>query len=463
MGALDQYITLYRDHRALIDENSAEPLNALRDEAARRLDAMSLPPRGSENFENIDLDRMLATDYGINLQKLNIDVNPEMTFRCEVPVTTKALMMMINDTFAAGAEAFDSLPDGVDVGSLREFGRIYPREVGEYYGKGADMDNPIVALNTMLAQDGLYLRVRRGVRLNEPLQLVNILSAAMPLMAVRRLLIVIEDDAEARLLVCDHTQRDDKDLMALETVEIFVGRNSRLDYYHIEESTERTSRLSALYMRQQQDSQVNIDGMTLFNGTTRNEYYCRFEGEGGGLRLYGMGIEDRDRVISTFTHIDHAVPRCKSDELFKFTVDDNANGAFTGRIHVAEGAVKTEAYQANRNLVGAGEAKMQSKPQLEIYNDDVKCSHGCAIGQLDPMQVFYMRTRGLSEQQATLLLRQAFMADVIAAVDLPQLRERLHLLTERRFAGLESACGTCAHCRRDNCRHGADNKETHND
>lgn len=115
---------------------------------------------------------------------------------------------------------------------------------------------------------------------------------------------------------------------------------------------------------------------------------------------------------------------------------------------MAPGAVKTEAYQANRNLVGAPEAKMYSKPQLEIYNDDVKCSHGCAIGQLDPMQVFYMRTRGLTEETARQLLRQAFMADVIAAVDVPSLRDRLRLLTERRFAGLQSACGRCTKCTR---------------
>ena len=444
MGALDQYIALYREHSGLIDANSGAPLNALRAKAAERLAGMRLPRKGDENFENIDLEEMLAPDFGINLRKVNIDVNPDQTFRCDVPVSSQSVMMNINDTFTASPEAFDTVPDGVDVGSLSEFARLNPEEVEKYYGKIADMDNPIVALDTMFAQDGLYVRVRRGVHLEKPLQLVNILSDSMPLMAVRRVLVVIEDDASAKLLVCDHSQRDDVRLMALETVEIHVGDNARFDYYSIEESTESTSRLSALYVTQGEGSDVNIDGMTLFNGTTRNEYYCRFRGRHGGLRLYGMGIEDRERVLSTYTRIDHDVPDCKSDELFKVTVDDKASGAFTGRIYVAEGAVKTEAYQASRNLVGNSGAKMFSKPQLEIYNDDVKCSHGCAIGQLDPMQVFYMRTRGLSEKTARLLLRQAFMADVIAAIDVPSLRDRLHILTERRFAGLESACGTCS-------------------
>lgn len=443
MGALDQYLTLYREHRGLIDTNSAAPLNALRAEAAERLSGMRLPRKGDENFDNIDLEEMLAPDFGINLRKVDIDVNPAQTFRCDVPVSSQSVMMNINDTFAASPEAFDTVPDGVDVGSLSELASLYPEIVEKYYGRIADMDNPIVALDTLFAQDGLFVRVHRGVHVDKPLQLVNILSGAMPLMAVRRVLIVVEDDASAKLLVCDHSQRDDVRLMSLETVEIHVGDGARFDYYNIEESTESTSRLSALYMTQGEGSQVNIDGITLFNGTTRNEYYCRFTGRHAGLRLYGMGIEDSRRVLSTYTRIDHDVPDCKSDELFKVTVDDNASGDFTGRIYVAEGAVRTEAYQASRNLVGNSGARMYSKPQLEIYNDDVKCSHGCAIGQLDPLQVFYMRTRGLSEQTARLLLRQAFMADVIAAVDVAALRDRLHILTERRFAGLESACGTC--------------------
>lgn len=441
MNPLEQYLELYRSHRDEIDANGAPVLNALRDDAFRRLEGMTLPARGDENFENIDPGAILAPDYGINLRKAPVEFDPGMTFRCDVPLASQSVMMNVNDTFAAATDAYDSLPDGVDAGSLREFARLAPAEVAEYYGRIADPGNPVVALDTLLAQDGLYLRVRRGVRLERPLQLVNILTGSAPLMAVRRMLVIIEDEAECKLVACDHTQRDDLDMLALETVEIYVGRRARFDYCHIEESSRKTSRLSALYLRQQEASSVNIDGMTLFNGKTRNEYHCRFEGENAGLRLYGMGIEDKERVISTYTHIDHAVPRCKSDELFKFTVDDSASGAFTGRIHVAPGAVGTEAYQANRNLVGSPEARMNSKPQLEIYNDDVKCSHGCAIGQLDPLQVFYMRTRGLTEAEARLLLRQAFMSDVIAAVDVPSLRDRLHMLAERRFAGMETACG----------------------
>ena len=444
MGALQQYLDLYDAHRGMIDAGGARPLNSLRPAAREALAKHGLPKAGSENYENIDLDTMLAPDYGLNIDRIPLDVSAAPTFRCDVPMITTAPAICINDALQPLPEQLAvSLPEGVTLCSLRQRALDYPEEIEEYYGRIADPDNPLVALDTMLAQDGLYLRVARGVRLEQPLQLVNILSAAIPLMAVRRVLIVMEPDSEASLLVCDHSQRSDIGLLSLQTIEIHVGRGAHFEYYDIEESSESTSRISTLWLRQEADSYAKIDGITLFNGRTRNEYYCRFSGENASLRLMGMGIEDSDSVASTYTRIDHQKPRCHSNELFKYSVEGNARAEFTGLIYVAPGAVKTEAYQANRNLVGAPTAKMFSKPQLEIYNDDVKCSHGTAIGQLDEMQVFYMRTRGLSEATARLLLRQAFMADVIDGVDIESLRERLRHLVECRFAGAESACSSC--------------------
>lgn len=444
MSAIRQYLDLYYEHRKLIDAYGANPLNAMRQLAAEKLAARKLPKADSDNYENCDLESLLSPDYGINLADVNIDVNPAATFRCDVPMLTSSLFMLVNDTYAESRNSRQDLPEGVEIGSLRKVALDYPDLVAKYYGKAASTDNPIVALNTLLAQDGLFLRVKRGTRLEKPLQLVNILANGAPLMAVRRVLVIIEEDAAAKLLVCDHTQNPDVDFMSLETVEIFVDKHGELDYYNLEESTEKTRRLFSLYLRQEADSIVSIDGITLFNGYSRNEYHCSFNGENSQLHLYGMGIEDDERSVSTYTRIDHNVPRCNSNELFKFTLDDKARGAFTGRIYVAPGAVKTEAYQSNRNLVGSNEARMESKPELEIYNDDVKCSHGTAIGQLDEMQMFYMRTRGLDSATARLLLKQAFMSDIIDRIRVDSLRDRLRILVERRFAGETSACSSCS-------------------
>lgn len=443
MSALQQYIDLYNRHKSLVDSGSAQVLNDLRNSAFEVLSDMELPAKGSENYETTDLEEILSPDYGVNVGRVNIDVNPAATFHCGVPSLSTSLFFSVNDLYAEANDARLGLPEGMYVGSLRRFAINHPEICERYYGRCADIKNPVVALNTMLAQDGIAIWVKRGVKVDKPIQIVNILQNGAPLMAVRRVLVILEEDSELKVLTCDHTQNPDVEFLALQTIEIFADRNSRLDYYDLEESTEKTSRLSAMYVKEGEGCELVIDGITLYNGTTRNEYHALFEGENASLHLYGMGIEDRCRHLDTYSRIEHKKGNCKTDELFKYVLDDDATGAFTGLIKVEQGADKTEAYQNNRNIVGSDNAKMFSKPQLEIYDDDVKCSHGTATGQLDDMQVFYMRTRGLSEHTAKLLLKQAFMADVIDAVRLPGLKERLHMLVERRFAGSVSSCAAC--------------------
>lgn len=443
MSALTQYIDLYKGHGTLVNANSADVLNGRRGEALKVLENMTLPPKGSENYEVSDLEKILSPDFGVNIARVNIDVNPSATFHCGVPSLSTSLFLQVNDIYAESKDAREGLPEGMFVGSLREFATKFPEIAATRYGSLADLNNPIVALNTLLAQDGIAVWVGKGVKVEKPLQIVNILQNGMPLMAVRRVLVILEEGAEVKILSCDHTQNPEQDFLSLQTIELFAGKNCVLDYYDLEESSERTSRLSSLYLRQEEGSNVMIDGITLYNGTTRNAYFCRFDGAHASLKLYGMGIEDRQRHLDTYSRVVHAEKDCKTDELFKYVVDDEAVGAFAGLIHVLQGADKTEAYQSNRNIVGSDKARMFSKPQLEIYDDDVKCSHGTATGQLDGMQVFYMRTRGLPEATARLLLKQAFMADVIEGVRLHGLQDRLHLLVEKRFAGGASSCGSC--------------------
>lgn len=442
MGAIQQYTSLFRDHSGLIDANSAPVINALRPAAMEALERRELPRLGSEDYPVTDLDAILAPDYGLNLAKVSIEVDPRSAFRCGVPRVSTHMGFLLNDIFVPSPEVSE-LPEGVLFTSLRKAAVERPELVARFYGRLASLSNPLVALNTLLAQDGLFLYVPDGVKVEKPLQMVDVMENNMPLMAVRRMLVVLGRGAEARLLVCDHTQRADLDFLSLQTIEIFAGEDSVFDLYDLEESSVRTFRLSSLYLEQQRGSHVLLDGITLYNGHTRNEYHCRFAGPDAELNLLGMGIEDGSRVLDTHSVVSHDVGGCHTDELFKYVVDNEARGSFAGRVYVAPGASKTTAYQANRNIVGSDRAKMYSKPQLEIYNDDVKCSHGTAIGQLDPMQLFYMRTRGIGEAEARLLLKQAFMADVIDRVSLPGLKERLHVLVERRFNGCDASCASC--------------------
>lgn len=446
MNPLTQYIDLYNAHRDLIDSACGKPLNALRAAACEALASATLPRKGSEDYEHTDLAAMLAPDYGVNLGRRRLDIDPAATFSCKVPTLSTALFFLMGDTFAEAANARAQLPEGVIVCSLAAASRKYPELVARYYGRAAFLENPLVALNTMLAQDGLFIYVPRGVKVEKPLQLVSILRGELPMMVVRRLLIVLEEDAEARLLCCDHTQSPDTASLSLQTIEIFAGDRASFDLYDLEETSAASSRLSSLYLHAGADANLLLDGITLFNGNTRNEYYCTLSAPGSSLRLLGMGIEDDSRRLDNLTYIRHDAPHCHSDELMKYVVADDATGVFCGRIYVAPGAVKTEAYQANRNMVTSAGARMYSKPQLEIYNDDVKCSHGTAIGRMDEKQLFYMQQRGLSLPVAHTLLKQAFMADVIEGVRLQPLKDRLRMLVDMRFASDADAhdCAACA-------------------
>lgn len=443
--ALEQYVNLFREHEKLIREKSAHGFNLLRHKALESLEAYGLPPKGSENYEVTDLGEMIAPDFGLNIMRIPLDVNPAEGFKCGIPHLSTSLFFMLDDLWAESKGARANLPEGVEIGPLSS----YLHEDGEalrWYGKAADMANPLVALNSLLAQEGIFIKVKKGVRVEKPLQIVNLLENTMPLMAVRRLVIVLEEDSSLSIVTCDHTSSPSQDLAALSVAEIFAGPRSRLDIYDMEESTAHTRRLSALYLKQEEGSDVQIENFTLHNGQTRNEYHCDFDGTDAILRLYGIGIEGGSRVLDNYSRINHNVERCRSEELFKYIVDDEAKGAFEGCIYVAPGAMKTEAYQSNRNLVGSENARMFSKPWLEIYNDDVKCSHGSATGQLDAMQLFYLRSRGLDEAEATRILKQAFVADVVEGVRLPLLKDRLRNIVDRRFAGDDLTCGECDAC-----------------
>lgn len=444
MTTLKQYIDIFNNNVEMLNSGSCDVMNSLRKGASETLKNATLPKKGSEDYEHCDLTAILSPDYGLNIARVPMKVNPALSFKCDVPNMSTALFFLINDSFASTDNSYNKLPDNAYIGSLKKIASQHPEIISKYYGTVAEMSNLLVALNTMLAQDGFVIYVPKGVKVEKPIQLVNILQSEMPLMVCRRILIILEENAEAQLLMCDHTQNNSHEYLNLQTIEIIAKRGAKFDIYDLEESSVKTNRLSSLYLHQEEDSNVLIDGITLFNGHTRNEYVCTFKGEHSELQLLGMGIEDDMRTLDTYSLIRHNVKNCHSNELFKYVLDDHATGSFSGRIYVAPYATNTTAYQANRNVVGSESAKMHSKPQLEIYNDDVKCSHGTAIGQLDEQQLFYMRTRGLSEEIAKTLLKQAFMSDVIDGVRLPALKDRLRMLVENRFSGGKSGCASCS-------------------
>lgn len=442
MNALKQYIALHDEHRAAIEAHAPVVLNDLRRQARRVLEGAVLPRKGSEDYEATDLNAVFAPDYGVNIGRLDFDIDPASAFHCDVPNMSTCMYYTYNDIFHASHTARHT-DGGVVVESFVQAAESHP-DVLCRYGRLASLDDPTVALNTLLAQDGILVYIPDGVTAERTIQLVNLLNSVRPMMAVRRLLVVLGENAHARMLVCDHTQSSATECLASQVIEIFAGRNSTFDYYDLEESGARTRRVSSIYVHQQQGSNVMVDGITLTNGFTRNNYHVVVDGEHAETQLLGMTVASGVQHVDTHTFIDHRAPHCHSNEMFKYVLSDKAVGAFAGKILVQPDCPRVEAYQGNRNICASDTAKMYTKPQLEIYTDDVKCSHGTTIGQLDDEALFYMRSRGISIELARNLLMQAFMSDVIDAVRLDTLRDRLRYLTEKRFNGTLANCGECA-------------------
>ena len=447
MKAEQQYIDLFAQCEDLVCRESSGVMNAPRAAALADFERLGFPSSRAEDYRYTDVSRSFAPDYGMNLKRVKIPVNPQDVFHCDVPNLSTSLYFVVNDSFYHQALPKAHLPEGVYAGSLKDFSDERPEVAARYYGKLATSSkNGIVALNTMFAQDGFVVYVPQGVVVERPIQLVNIFRSDVDLMASRRVLVIMEPRSEAKLLVCDHSI-DTVRFLANQVIEVFVGEGASFDYYDLEESSDTTTRFSSLFVKQEAESNVVINGITLTNGLTRNDYQVELLGERAETTLCGMSILDKEQHVDTYTHITHAVPRCKSNELFKNVLNDQAVGAFSGRILVKEGADKTEAYQSNRNLCATREARMYSKPQLEIYADDVKCSHGMTTGQLDEEAIFYMRSRGISLDEARMLLSVAFTSDVIDHVRVEALRDRLHRLVEKRFRGELAKCAGCRICK----------------
>ena len=442
-----QYIDLYENCREMIRRHSADVMNDVRDRAFDDFKSKGFPTRKVERYKYTDMAALFAPDYGVNINRLDIPVNPYDAFRCDVPNLSTSLYFVVNDIFYTKALPKSHLPEGVLVGSLKEAAAEYPELVARHYAKLARTDeDAVTALNTMLAQDGLLVYVPKDVKVDRAVQIINILRSDVDLMANRRVLIVMEEGAEIKLLFCDHAA-DDRKFLATQVIEAFVGENASLDLYCLEETHARSTRVSNLYIEQQAGSRVNHNIITLHNGTTRNRTDVTMAGEGAECNLCGCVIADKQQHVDNNTLIEHRVPHCTSNELYKYVLDGEATGAFAGRVYVAHGAQKTTSQMRNQNICATKEARMFTQPMLEIYADDVKCSHGSTVGQLNDAALFYMRQRGISLKEAKLLLEFAFINEVIDNMQLAPLRDRLHHLVEKRFRGELSKCEGCKLCK----------------
>lgn len=443
-NAFGQYTALIRDKIGLFDK---EP----RLLASLRSKALGILPGIIETYKpdksvpaECRPDTLYAPDYGINLQHLPMTADVAAAFRCGVPNLNCHLIVVVGDVVHTSTLA-GKLPEGLGIYSLRDIPDKYLADAEAVGANG----NP---LNSLLLTDGIYIRVADGCHIDKPVQIVNLFQSEIPMLTPRRVIIDAHRNSNLRVLLCDHSQSPATQHLSSEVINLRLAEGAKVEIYDIEESTPVTHRHWQLNAKQADNSGLVVNTTYLHGGVTANEYNIDVDGNGCHTNLSGLAVLTGEQIVSNKVTLRHNGCHCTSRQLFKTAVFDKAHGSFGGRVIVDQAAMHTDAAQTNRNILASPDARMDASPQLEIYCDEVKASHGATTGQLDEQALFYMQSRGIPRDEARRLLTQAFMADVIDNIGYEVLRQRLHVLVEKRLNGDAASCNTCATaCHSNNC------------
>ena len=436
----ERYAALYDANQTAICKPVSEVVNGHRVKALAAFMRLGIPGKKVEDYRYSDFQPHFEAPLSVDFSNTTGNVNPEELFQCAVPDMDVCTIFLINGWFAG----VQSVPENVVAGSFATMSQQYPELYGRYYGQQAPVERDgLVAMNTLFAQDGFFLHIKKGAVVEKPIQVINIMTGDADRMAFFRNLIIAEPNSQAKVLFCDHTLSPSR-FVVNGVTEVFADENAIFDYYSVQSQHNLTTQVSGVYVNQKQYSNVLTNHLTLQCGVARNNIFVTLDGEYCESHLYGLYLADKNQHIDNFSFVDHAKPNCQSNELFKGVLDDQASGSFTGSIKVRPHAQKTNAYQSNKNLLLTKDAKFNTKPQLEIYADDVKCSHGATVGQLDENALFYLRSRGIDEREAKLMLMFGFAHDVIKNIPIEALRERIDNLVLQRLRGELSRCASCA-------------------
>lgn len=333
------------------------------------------------------------------------------------------------------------LPKGVVLTSLSEALAAHHDLVEKHLGQHADVKaHPFVALNTAFWPDGVFLYVTPGVTIEEPIELVHMISSyndAGPYLWYRRILVVL--GAGSHATVVERHSGLGVQYAANAVSEIVLGEGATLDHYKVQQESPHAFHLATTQAVVARTANFSTHYIGFGGSLVRNEVRVLFTGDHAEATVNGLYLASGTQHFDNHTVIDHAEPHCASHELYKGILDGKAKGVFNGKIFVRLDAQKTDAKQTNQTLLLSDDASINTKPQLEIFADDVKCTHGATVGQLDEQQLFYLRARGIGEDQARALLTFAFANDIINRVKVPSLRNSLerHLLDARQLPPLE--------------------------
>jgi len=411
-------------------------LRELRENAFARFCETGFPTTHDEDWRFTSVAAIARTPFQ-SATRTNISDHEVKQFR--VPGVACQLVF-VNGHFARELSAIEKLPVGVTVNGLADEIELHPAAVEAQLGRYLNIQrDAFCALNTAFAQDGTYVHVRKGTVLEAPIHLLFISTASdEPLMTHPRNLVIAERESQVTI-VEDYVSIGESVAFCNTATELVVGENAAVSHYMLEREHKQAFNISTLRIQQERSANVSSHSVLLGGGLVRNNVHPVLAGEGGECLINGLFIGNGRQHLDNYMLVEHASPHCGSRQFYNGILDDHAHGVFHGRIVVHKDAQKTDAKQTNRNLLLSDDAQIDTKPQLEIYADDVKCTHGATIGQIEENALFYLRSRGIDEVSARKLLLMAFASECLDRMHPGAARDHVEKLIHEHLLRLAAA------------------------
>jgi Fe-S cluster assembly protein SufD len=439
----ENYLDIFQKVTPELKSVDTEYIFKTRVEAFDKFRKNGIPDHNHEDYKYAGISEICSKEYEYSNESRGAVVDLNSYFRCEVEDMDTHVILLSNGEYYEKNEKIDGIDESIIVCGLKEAKLKHANILNKYYDNQAgESDHGLVNLNTMLANDGLFIYIPKNIRLDKTIQLVNLTHGFGNKNIFKRNLFILEENTELNLVICDHTLNNSNNFV-IDVTESFVGKNANFKYHALQNEPNKSGVINSHFLKLEDHAIASTLALSLHGGIIRNNFFVKLAGRFSEVNLYGLNLTDREQRVDNFSIIDHMVPDCTSNELFKGILDEKGKGAFAGRIIVRPDAQRTLAYQSNKNLCLTPEAKMRTKPQLEIYADDVKCSHGATVGQLDETALFYLMQRGINKKEARLMLMFAFANDVLLKINIEPLRNRISGLINSRLRGEFSNCSHC--------------------
>jgi Fe-S cluster assembly protein SufD len=410
--------------------HAPDSLIALRREAIERFVEIGFPTRKMEEWRSTNLAPIAETDFRLSPKDDHVSPADLERYRYR----DCAELVLVNGRFVPELSRLEGLPEGVTVGGLAETMAHPPQWIEERLGSLVSFaEHPFVALNTAFFEDGVAIHVPRGTVVERPINLILVgRPEEQPIAFFPRLLVVAEEASQVRL-VEQYVSVGDGPYLTCPVTEVVVEPSAVVDHYKLQRESTDAMHMATLQIRQDRASNFSSHSISWGGGLVRNDVNSVLAGEGCEGTLNGLYLAEGTQHVDNHMRVEHAAPHCDSHELYKGILEGRSRAVFNGRIYVHPGAQKTDAKQTNRNLLLSPDALCYSNPQLEIFADDVRCTHGSTVGQLDELAVFYLRSRGIGEEAAQSLLTYAFAADIVERIRMPEVRRDLEEFLFRRL------------------------------